>query len=390
MANIHEILAKSYTDSEQALSNITTAGANLGEKFPVISTGSHILNDCLGCGGLPKGRIMQFYGRGGSGKTLMAMVAIVEAQKEDPAAYQIFIDAENTFSPSWANTLGVDVDRVMVIDQDSAQNGRALFEAILGTPKENAKTHVLEGKKVEGWLDKIIDGTINVNLIVLDSLGNIIPPGEDISAVGKANMALMARFLGPTLKKLSLEVSKAQVPFIIINHTRDTLDPYASSDHTYSGGNDYTHALSANIYFEAVMRKDAQILDEKENKIGHTIRATVEKSKFGPWPRKCEFKVNFGIGVVDKHEEIAQLALDWGVVSKPSSVSHEYNGEKWVGFPKYCEAIKESQQLAEELLVKIDEAREAKRQATLSERKLKQEKMEQLQKESKKNKKDKQ
>ena len=217
------------------------------------------------------------------------------------------------------------------------------------------------------WMDPILrlvedcmeTGELNINLIVLDSLGAIVPPGEDTSVVGKMNMALLARFLTTTFRKLTLEVSKAQVPMIIINHKKDNMDPYGA-DHTYSGGNTYAHTLSANVYFEAVQRKDAMIIDEKENKIGHPLRATIEKSKFGPWPRKCEFKINFGIGVIDKHEEIAQLALDYGVVTKPSTVSHEYGDKKWVGFPKYCEAIKDDPVLAQELLAKVAVAREMK------------------------------
>jgi hypothetical protein len=137
------------------------------------------------------------------------------------------------------------------------------------------------------------------------------------------------------------------------------MDPYGA-DHTFSGGNTYSHFLSANIYFEAVQRKDAMIVDEKENKVGHPLRATIEKSKFGPWPRKCEFKINFGIGVIDKHEEIAQLALDYNVVTKSSTVSHDYGDKTWVGFPKFCTAIKEDNVLAQELVLKINEAREAK------------------------------
>jgi hypothetical protein len=93
------------------------------------------------------------------------------------------------------------------------------------------------------------------------------------------------------------------------------------------------------------------------------MRATIEKSKFGPWPRKCEFKVNFGIGVIDRHEEIAALALEYNVVVKSSSVTHEYGDKKWVGFPKFCEAIKEDSAFALELEQKISEARDAKMDA---------------------------
>lgn len=361
MSNKLEAFFKSYADSEEQL-DFKMAHETVGEKVPVISTGSVALDDALSSGGLPKGRLIQYYGPTGSGKTLMAMIAMLEAQRQDPTAQQMFIDAEQTFDPNWAEVLGVDTSRVIHVENETAANGRKCFEMLLGVPKEDKKTHLLVGKQKEGLLDKIVSGEFNINLIVLDSLGSIVPPGEDTSVVGKMNMALLARFLTTTFRKLTLEVNKAKVPFIIINHKKDNMDPYGA-DHTYSGGNTYAHTLSANVYFEAVQRKDAMIVDEKENKIGHPLRATIEKSKFGPWPRKCEFKVNFGIGVIDKHEEIAQLALDYNVVTKPTTVSHEYGAQKWVGFPKFCEAIRDNADLANELLMKINEAREAKMEA---------------------------
>ena len=358
MSNKLDAFFKSFSDSEDQL-DYKMAHETVGEKVPVISTGSAALDDALSSGGLPKGRLIQYYGPSGSGKTLMTMIAMMEAQRQDPTAQQMFIDAEQTFDPNWAETLGVDTSRVIHVEGDTAANGRKCFEMLLGVPKEDAKTHVLKGKSKNGLLDLIASGELNINLIVLDSLGSIVPPGEDTAVVGKMNMALLARFLTTTFRKLTLEISKAQIPFIIINHKKDNMDPYGA-DHTYSGGNTYAHTLSANVYFEAVQRKDAMILDEKENKIGHPLRATIEKSKFGPWPRKCEFKINFGIGVIDKHEEIAQLALDYGVVTKSSTVSHEYGDRKWVGFPKFCEAIKDDPVLYNEFLFKINDAREAK------------------------------
>jgi recombination protein RecA len=360
---------KSYAESEDQL-NYKMAHETIGQKLPVIPTGSLVLDDALSSGGNPKGRLIQYYGPPGSGKTLMAMIAIKEAQADHTDAQQVFIDAEGTFDPTWAEALGVDSSRIILVEGETAVYGRKCFEMVLGVPKEDAKTHALKGKTKEGLLDKIASGDFNINLIVLDSLGSIIPPGEDVSAVGKMNMALLARFLTTTFRKLSLEVNKAQVPFIIINHKKANMDPYGV-DHTYSGGNTYAHFLSANVYFEPVNRADARILDEKENKIGQTIRATIEKSKFGPWPRKCEFKVDFSIGIIDRHEEIAQLALDYNVVTKSSTVSHEYLDQKWVGFNKFCDAIKADAALAKELTLKISEARENKWEAKRQEQALK-------------------
>lgn len=358
MTNKFEAFFKGYAQTEEQL-NFRFAHETVGKRVPAISTGSLALDNALSSGGLPKGRLIQYYGAPGSGKTLMAMIAMLEAQKDDPTAYQVFIDSEQTFDPSWARKLGVDTKRIVIVEGDMAVYGRSCFEMLLGVPKEDAKTHELKGKSKDGLLDQIIKKELNVNLIVLDSLGSIIPPGEDISKVGKMNMALLARFLTTTFRKLSLEVSRAQVPFIIINHKRDNMDPYGA-DHTFSGGNTYAHFLSANVYFEAVQRKDDRILDEKEQKIGHPVRATIEKSKFGPWPRSCEFKVNFSIGIIDRHEEIANLALDYDVVKKTSSVTHEYGDMKWVGFPKFCEALKNDEALANKIADEIVVARETK------------------------------
>lgn len=369
MSNKLEAFFKSYADSEEQL-DFKMAHETVGQRLPSTSTGSLVLDNALSAGGLPKGRLFQYYGPTGSGKTLMAMLAMKEAQEADPAAQQMFIDAEGTFDPNWAESLGLDTSRIILVDQETAVIGRKCFEMILGVPKEDKKTHELVGKSKDGLLDLIKSGELNINMVVLDSLGAIMPPGEDISRVGKMNMSLLARFLTTTFRKLSLEANRAQVPFIFINHKKDGMDPYGS-DHTFSGGNSYAHFLSANIYFESVNRADAKVLDENENRIGATIRATIEKSKFGPWPRKCEFKVNFGIGVIDKHLEVAQLALDYNVVSKPTSVSHEYGDRKWVGYGKFCDAVKDDPALYAELAEKITEARNQKLEEKLKEQEAK-------------------
>jgi recombination protein RecA len=325
----------------------------------VVSTTSLVLDDALSAGGLPKGKLIQYYGPPASGKSLFAMLAIRQAQKDDPKAIQIFIDAEQTFNVQWASQLGLNISRIGLIQGETAAYGQKLFEKILGVPKEDKK-HKYVGKSKPGLLDKIADGTMNVNMIVLDSLGAIIPPGIDVASVGQITMGKMAKFLTETFAKLSVEVNKANVPFIVINHVRAGMDPYGP-DHTFSGGNAYAHHLSANVYFESVNRKDSNITDDNGNKIGGVIRAVVEKSKFGPHPRRCEFNVDFRRGVIDLHEQVAELAISYGIINQLSTVSYEYGDHKWVGKSKVAASIGEDNSLFEELKLKIEELRSERR-----------------------------
>lgn len=353
--NKYTAFFKSFSDAEDQL-DFMMASEKHKDKVDTISTGSYAVDNALGGeGGLMVGRIHQYYGPAGSGKSLMAMLAIKEAQKKDPTSTQMWIDSEGTFDPRWCESLGIDLNRILLIEDDTAVNGRSLFTMLLGTPKEDAKTHELKGKSKEGFFDKIINGEFNTNVIVLDSLGGLIPPQEDINTVGKAGIALLPRFLSTTFKKVSLEVKKSKAAFIVINHKKDNMDPYGK-DHTFSGGNSFTHFLTSSIYFEAIQRKDAMVLDDKENKVGQAVRVSVEKTKAGAQGR-TEIKLHFGRGVIDLHEEIANLALGYDIVTKPTSMSYEYGDRKWVGSAKFMDAVKEDQDLANELAVKIKDAR---------------------------------
>jgi recombination protein RecA len=200
----------------------------------VISTGSYVLDDALGtANGIPCGRIVQLYGMPSSGKTLAAMLCMKQAQIKDPTAKQLYIDAEQTFDREWARKLGLDPSKIIVVSSELAVYGQRAIELLVGIPKQDAKTKKFAGKAKLGILDLIASGELNINFIVLDSLGALIPPGEDVAEVGKMGMALMARFLTTAMKKLSIEVHKANVPMIVINHFKNTMDQYSHTLREY-------------------------------------------------------------------------------------------------------------------------------------------------------------
>jgi recombination protein RecA len=353
MSDALQALLKDFSKVNEAFS-VKTSTDIYNANLEVISTGSVSLDDALSCGGYPKGRLIQLYGQPSCGKSLLTMLGIREAQKADPEAEQFFIDSEGTFDPYWAQTLGVDTDRVKLFEGEVATWAKDVFEFLMGVPKEDAK-HNYVGKKQDGLLDLIANKQYNCNMIVLDSLGSLQTPTELVSAVGKQNMALLARFMSNEIKKLSVAVSKANIPFIMINHIKSSMDMYV--DHTFSGGNAYTHHLSANIFLKPINARDGLILDEEENKVGGPISATIEKSKFGPSPRKAEYKVHFGVGIVSRGEEILTLGIKYGLIQRPTNTSYVYGETKWVGRANAGEAIESDPALQDEILEKVKVAR---------------------------------
>lgn len=293
------------------------------------------------------------------GKTLLAMLAIKSAQQKNKTAKQLWIDAEESFDVSWAESLGIDTDRLTIIDGPAASNGRKVFELLIGTPKKDAKG-IYSGKSKNGFFDEIALGNLNYNLAVLDSLGQIIPPGEDVSEVGKVNMSLMARFLSQELKKVSVDLHKANIPFIVINHVKDNMNSMGMPSFTFSGGNTLKHGLGVNVFFTALRGADNTLLNSKEDKIGHVIRAKVEKNKLGPWPRQAEFKVNFYKGIDAFEEEVIELAIQYEFIKRVNNLTYSYDDKNFKGKGALLEAFKSNTALIEELHNKIIKARDDK------------------------------
>lgn len=193
---------------------------NISTKYEAISTGSPMLDEAIGIGGIPMGRITQLAGQESSGKTMLALSCIREYLNKNPDNTALFIDAEYTYDPQWAEKQGVDTSRVMVIKTNDA---KAIFEGLIGKTKVNSVTKKTS-KSMKGILDHVIEGTDprfkNLGIIILDSIAVLNTPLELAAEVGKANMAPIPRFLSTELKKLTPVVAQANVAFIGINQVR--------------------------------------------------------------------------------------------------------------------------------------------------------------------------
>jgi recombination protein RecA len=201
-------------------------------KTDFIRSGTPSLDRAIGVGGWPRGRLIQLAGAPSSGKTLMALIAIANWQKEHPDNCAAFLDAEFTYSPEWAAKFGVDNDRIYLVKNNEAAK---LFTGLVG----KVKKHPVTGKitKIAGLFDMIESGqqityvhpvtkkklTLDcgrMGVIVLDSIANIQVPQEVEADTGKALVAPIARFLTTELKKLTPGIAKANVCMIGINQVR--------------------------------------------------------------------------------------------------------------------------------------------------------------------------
>jgi recombination protein RecA len=321
---------------------------NISTTYDAISTGSPSLDEAIGIGGIPMGRITQLAGKESSGKTMLALSCIKAYLDENPKNTALFIDAEYTYDPDWARSQGVDISRVMVIKTNDA---KAIFEGLIGTMKINSKTRKAS-KNMKGILDHIIEGEDprfkNLGIIVLDSIAVLNTPLEIAADIGKANMAPIPRFLSTELKKLTPIVAQANVAFIGINQVRVNLGQMFGDPTTSPGGKALKHACSLMINMAPVFGADSVIKDSAQNKVGHTVRAKIQKNKVGAPFRQAEYKVKYKEGIVSKDAEVFDLAVKYGLIERPSNQSYIIAGEKLRGRDNAVVHFCENKNLVEE------------------------------------------
>ena len=109
--------------------SITTFGAGVPQKIPVIQTGSIGLDAALGVGGVPRGRIIEIFGPESSGKTTLALHIVAEAQKAGGIA--AFVDAEHALDPEYARRLGVKLSELIISQPDSGEEALNILESLV-------------------------------------------------------------------------------------------------------------------------------------------------------------------------------------------------------------------------------------------------------------------
>jgi recombination protein RecA len=255
------------------------------EPVEVTRTGSLGLDLALGCGGYPRGRIIEIYGPEASGKTTLTLHAMAELQAAGGTC--AFIDAEHALDPTYAAALGVKVDRLLLSQPDDGEQALDIVEMLVRSGA--------------------------VDMVVVDSVAALVPRDEIEGAMGDAQMGLHARMMSKAMRKLTNVVSRSNTTLIFINQVRQKIGVTFGPSEVTTGGNALKYYASVRLD----VRRAKTIL-RNEEAIGARTRVKVVKNKLAPPFRQVEFDIVFGKGV-HRTAEVLDLAEAQGVLTRSGS-----------------------------------------------------------------------
>lgn len=251
-----------------------------------IPSGAITLDEALGLGGYPRGRVVEVYGPESSGKTTLALHAIAEAQKRGGIA--AFVDAEHALDPTYAKALGVNIDELWVSQPDTGEQALEITESLVRSG--------------------------GVDIIVVDSVAALTPRAEIDGDMGDSHMGLQARLMSQALRKLTGTIHKSGTCLIFINQIRMKIGVMFGNPETTTGGK----ALKFYSSVRLEVRKIETISKGSDDAIGNKVRVKIVKNKVAPPFRKCELEIFFGKGI-SASGSLLDAALKNEIVSKSGS-----------------------------------------------------------------------
>lgn len=282
--------------------NVVRVGAQDLTVDGILSLGSPSLDFCI-YGGIPEGRIVEFSGAEGSGKTTNAFLAAASYQREElkrnpdnPRAI-VFLDNEGTCDPNWASKMGYDMSE------------DALVSTILIRP---------EAQSAEEIFDMALDmlKTGEVGLLIFDSIATLVPQQIADESMEKQQMGGIAKALTRFANTAIGLLRKYKATLIAINQVRENISGYGPALST-PGGRAWKHACSMRLMFKRGTFFDADNNDlttSAESPAGHVIEMTVLKTKTCRWDRKLGYAhLNYTQGI-DIVQDTIDVALHLGYI----------------------------------------------------------------------------
>ena len=262
-----------------------------------VSTRSIGLDAAIGRGGFALGRIYEIYGPNSGGKTTLAVSVIAEAQSRNMKA--VFIDAEHSADPTLFESMGVDLEKLDVID--------------LYTGEENLDAA------------EILMRTGEVDVVVVDSVTALIPKVQAEKEIGDHNVAVLARLMSSTLQRFSPLAARHKVLIIFINQIRQKIGVTFGNPETTPAGEALPFYATGRLRVNNVGAKSNRITDESGKVIGHKTKISVIKNKLACPFTEAVIDLYYGKGY-SVFNEVITLAVDLGIIEKAGSW-YKYEGK---------------------------------------------------------------
>ncbi len=255
------------------------------QEVEAIPTGSLALDDALGVGGVPRGRITEIFGPESSGKTTLAAHIVAEAQKLGGTC--AFVDAEHAFDPNYAEQLGVDTDELLISQPDTGEQALNITDTLVRS----------------GALD----------VIAIDSVSALVPQAELEGDMGDTHVGLQARLMSQALRKLAGTINRTKTALIFINQIRMKIGVMFGNPETTSGG----RALKFYSSVRMDIRRIGAVKDGQDV-VGNRTRVKVKKNKVAPPFQEAEFDLIYGEGI-SSLGEIIDLGTEHDILEKRGS-----------------------------------------------------------------------
>ena len=278
-------LALSQIDKHFGKGAVMKLGDAQDVKIDAISTCSPSLDNALGIGGIPRGRVTEIYGTESSGKSTLTYHIMATAQRSGGTA--AYIDAEHALDPSYAGKCGVDIENLLISQPDTAEQALEICEYLV---KSSA-----------------------LDIVVIDSVAAMVPKAELEGDMGDSHVGLQARLMSQALRKLTSSISKSNTAVVFINQVREKVGVFWGSPETTPGGRALKFYSSVRIDLRRI-----ESIKQGTDILGNRVRARVAKNKLAAPFKTAEFDIMFNEGI--SHEgDLLDLAVEQSIVKKNGS-----------------------------------------------------------------------